>query len=103
MKDLPDLKHPLPLPIRPTCNSHPILGTPQKALCGGIPCSFLEPFARSWSHFVGIYRQKIDKVSEELTLRYPHEEPWVEKTFRATDYMSIHFFQFFQKRESGEA
>ena len=32
---------------------------PQKALRGGIPCSFLEPFARSWSHFVGIYRQKL--------------------------------------------
>jgi hypothetical protein len=31
---------------------------PQKALCGGIPGSFLEPLARSWSHFVGIYRQK---------------------------------------------
>ena len=26
------------------------LWAPQKALCGGIPCSFLEPFARSWSH-----------------------------------------------------
>ena len=24
---------------------------PHKALRGGIPCSFLEPFARSWSHF----------------------------------------------------
>ena len=34
------------------------VGFPQKALCGGgIPCSFLEPFARSWSHFVGVYRQ----------------------------------------------
>jgi hypothetical protein len=32
---------------------------PQKALRGGIPCSFLEPFARSWSYFVGIYRQKL--------------------------------------------
>jgi hypothetical protein len=28
-------------------------GVPQKALCGGIPCPFLEPLARSWSHFVG--------------------------------------------------
>ena len=26
-----------------------------KALCGGIPGSFLEPLARSWSHFVGTY------------------------------------------------
>ena len=32
---------------------------PQKALRGGIPCSFLEPSARYWSHFVGIYRQKL--------------------------------------------
>ena len=38
--------------------------TPQKALGGGIPCSFLEPFARSWSHFVGIYRQKLTKSSK---------------------------------------
>ena len=27
----------------------------------GIPCSFLEPFARSWSHYVGIYRQKLTR------------------------------------------
>ena len=32
---------------------------PQKALCGGIPGSFLEPLARSWSHFVGTYCQKL--------------------------------------------
>ena len=32
--------------------------TPQKALRGVIPCSFLEPLGRSWSHCVGIYRQK---------------------------------------------
>jgi hypothetical protein len=31
--------------------------TPQKALCGGIPSPFLEPSPRSWSHFVGVYRQ----------------------------------------------
>ena len=37
------------------CWSHFLI--PQRALCGGIPCSFLEPFVRSWSHFVGIYRQ----------------------------------------------
>ena len=35
--------------------------SPQEALRGGIPCSFLEPFARSWSHFVGICRQKLSK------------------------------------------
>ena len=33
------------------------LTIPQKALCGGIPSSFLEPSPRSWSHFVGVYRQ----------------------------------------------
>ena len=32
---------------------------PQKAVCGGIPGSFLEPLARSWSHFVGTYCQKL--------------------------------------------
>ena len=37
---------------------------PQKTLCGGIPCPFLEPLARSWSHFVGIYRQKLTKSSK---------------------------------------
>ena len=37
---------------------------PQKALCGGIPCSFLEPFARSWSHFVDIHRQKSTRSLE---------------------------------------
>ena len=37
---------------------------PQKALRGGIPCSFLEPFARSWSHFVGIYRQNLTRSLE---------------------------------------
>jgi len=34
-------------------------GKPQKALCGGIPGSFLEPLARSWSRFVGMYCQKL--------------------------------------------
>ena len=38
--------------------------SPQKTLCGGIPCSFLEPFARSWSHFVGIHRQKSTRSLE---------------------------------------
>jgi hypothetical protein len=36
----------------------------QKALCGGIPCPFLEPLARSWSHFVGIYRQNLTRSLE---------------------------------------
>ncbi len=36
----------------------------------GAVCSFLEPFFRHLS-------PKIDKVSEELTLRYPHEGPCV--------------------------
>ena len=30
---------------------------PRKPLCGGIPSPFLEPSPRSWSHFVGVYRQ----------------------------------------------
>jgi len=43
---------------------------PQKALCGGIPCPFLEPLARSWSHCVGIYRQKLTKPSKnDFSLR----------------------------------
>ena len=36
----------------------------------GAISSFLEPFR-------GHLSPKIDTVSEELTLRYPHEEPWV--------------------------
>ena len=32
-------------------------GSPQRALCGGIPSPFLELSPRSWSHFAGIYRQ----------------------------------------------
>ena len=34
---------------------------PREALCGGITVSFLEPLCRSWSHFVGIYRQKLTR------------------------------------------
>ena len=37
----------------------------------GALCSFLEPFC-------GHLSRKLDKVSEELTLRYPHEGPWVD-------------------------
>ena len=40
-------------------DSHVVGCVPQKALCGGIPCPFLEPLALSWSHFVGIYRQNL--------------------------------------------
>ena len=36
----------------------------------GAISSFLEPFR-------GHLSPKIDTVSEELTLKYPHEEPWV--------------------------
>ena len=35
------------------------IDTPQKALCGGLPDPYLEPLTRSWSHFVGIYCQKL--------------------------------------------
>ena len=34
---------------------------PQKALRGGIPGAVLELLGLSWSHFVGIYRQKFTK------------------------------------------
>ena len=45
---------------------------PQKALCGGIPGSFFEPVARSWSRFVGIHRQKLTKSSKnDFRLRVP--------------------------------
>jgi hypothetical protein len=39
----------------------PATGGPRKPLRGGIPGSFLEPLVRSWSHFVGIYRQKLTR------------------------------------------
>ena len=55
--------------------------TPRKPLCGGIPCSFLEPFR-------GHLSPNIDNVSEKLTLRFPHKGPWVvtkyEKNIRST-------------------
>ena len=38
-------------------SKHFLTRFPQKALCGGIPDPFLEPLTRSWSHFVGVYRQ----------------------------------------------
>ena len=46
----------------------PYVGYPSLVL--GAIASFLEPFCGNLS-------PKIDKVSEELTLRYPHEGPWV--------------------------
>ena len=44
--------------------THSARSAPQKALCGGIPSSFLEPSPRSWSHFVGIYRQNLTRSLE---------------------------------------
>ena len=49
----------------------------------GALCSFLEPFC-------GHLSPKIDKVSEELTLRYPHEEPCVEARGRVLNWLRIH-------------
>ena len=46
----------------------PMWGYPVFVL--GAISSFLEPFR-------GHLSPKIDKVCEELTLRYHHEEPWV--------------------------
>ena len=46
----------------------PMWGHPMPVL--GALSPFLEPFC-------GHLSPKIDKVSEELTLRYHHEEPWV--------------------------
>ena len=47
----------------------PMWGHPDFVL--GAISSFLEPFC-------GYLSSKIDKVSQELTLRYHHEEPWVD-------------------------
>ena len=61
---------------RPTLNfttKGPMWGYPRFVL--GAIGSFLEPFC-------GHLSPKIDKVSEELTLRYPHEGPWVEEQVR---------------------
>ena len=41
-----------------------------------IPCSFFEPLARSWSHFVAMYRQKLSK-SSKIDLRLRFEGPGV--------------------------
>ena len=53
----------------PASTKGPMWGYPVFVL--GAISSFLEPFR-------GHLSPKIDKVSEELTLRYHHEEPWVE-------------------------
>ena len=52
----------------PSATKGPMWGHPMLVL--GALCSFLEPFC-------GHLSPKIDKVCEELTLRYPHEGPWV--------------------------
>ena len=47
----------------------------------GAISSLLEPFR-------GHLSPKIDKVSEELTLKYHHEEPWLGSKFHdVTDFM----------------
>ena len=56
-----------------TVSSEAALGpswVPQKVLRGVIPCSFLEPFAHSWSHFAGVHRQKSSKSTKiDFSLR----------------------------------
>ena len=66
---------------------------PQKALRGGIPSAFLEPPARSWSHFCGYLSLKVDKSLENRLLEYPHEEPGVVHQERQNDNLPvrIHF------------
>ena len=49
----------------------------------GALCSFLEPFR-------GRLSPNIDNVSEKLTLRYPHEGPWVERAVRRVMYAKRH-------------
>ena len=45
--------------------------SPQKALRWGIPCPFFEPYVRSRSHLMGIYRQKLTKSSKnDFCLRF---------------------------------
>ena len=40
--------------------------------------SFLEPSCRSWSHFVGIYSQRVTSSFVNIRLKYPHEGPCVD-------------------------
>ena len=58
------------VPARPTLQSTkgPMWGHPVPVL--GAISPFLEPFR-------GRLSPNIDNVSEKLTLRYPHEGPWV--------------------------
>ena len=51
-------------PLQSAAWMQPPLAIPQKAHRGGIPGAVLEPLVRSWSHFVGIYRQKLTKSSK---------------------------------------
>ena len=60
--------------------------SPREALRGGISRSFLEPFC-------GHLSPKVDRFSEELTLRYPHEGPCVERTRRSRS-LGFYFFCF---------
>ena len=50
---------------------------PRESLRGGISLSFLEPSYLSWSHFVGIYCQKLTSSLLNRLLKYPHEGPCV--------------------------
>ena len=60
--------------VRPLLTKGPMWGHPVFVL--GAISSFLEPFR-------GYLSSKIDKFSQELTLRYHHEEPWVVKSEEA--------------------
>ena len=62
------LVHTKRLPSSPT--EGPMWGHPMPVL--GALSPLLEPFC-------GHLSPKIDKFSEELTLRYPHEGPWVAR------------------------
>ena len=62
---------------------------PHKALRGGIPSSFLEPFAR----FCGEISPKVDKPNEIWPLKYPHEGPGVAKGFGLTCFSFCDCFQ----------
>ena len=63
----------LAIPPRPSSfHSHGRFSKPQKALRRGIPDPYLEPLTRTWSHFVGIYRQKLTNSSgNDFWLRVP--------------------------------
>ena len=75
--------------------------SPRETLRGGIPGAVLEPLVRSWSHFVGIYRQKLTRSLENGLLRYPHQEPWVDLAPPATrsKHISVHTRLLFCKQD----